>query len=182
MNQIILLRTKRAESLSLVFSHHTLEFFEHHPQYLEAILAHELGHLKYDLKRLRRLRIISRLGLVGVGFLGVTLDPIVMEDKADRFARAYLCRKGLDENLVAEAAKAIEVWDYLAKVDANNDLNSVAFQSRINLEKIGENREGKTIFRAVMNTLSAAYNVYFKTELYYYLHRQAKHRQVQYKA
>ena len=94
----------------------------------------------------------------------------------------YLRRKGLDENLVAEAAKAIEVWGYLTKVGTNYDSHSIAFQSRVDAEKVGEYRESKTIFRAIISALSVAYYVYFETELYHYLHRQAKHRQVQYRA
>ncbi len=159
----------------IVFSPRAVELLRDNPEYLPAILAHEFGHLQYDCRWLRCLRIISRVGLTGVGFLGVLLDPLAMEDRADRFARRYLREHGLDESLIPEAAAAIEVRSYLAKV-RSAPLTGAAFQLCEASEPSTDRRHSRSLWREVKVAFSIAYTMYFDMELYHYLHREARQR------
>jgi len=160
----------------IVMSRRAGTFLADNREYLEAVVAHEIGHLKYDCRKLRRLRIISRLGLTGVGFLGVTLDPIAMEDRADDFAKKYLRNKKLSEDLIAEAAAAIEAQNHLDEAWLGSNPARAAFLSRSDSGVTGEPLQTKSLVTRIRTAVAAAYSVYFEMELYHYLHREAKHR------
>lgn len=98
----------------IIFSHNSLKFLDHYPQYFKPIIAHELAHLKYDCKRIFFFSLISRLSLTGAGFLNIIINSVNMEDRADDEARKYLAANQMPCDLLYSAIKDIEDMESLA--------------------------------------------------------------------
>ncbi len=104
---------------NVVFTYRGLRFLEEHAAHAEAILAHEIAHLKNDCPTMWKLGILSRIGIVGAGFLSVLHDSITMEDRADDASRHYLRERGMDEALLTEAVFMLEAETYLEEETHN---------------------------------------------------------------
>lgn len=164
----------------IVFTQQSIVFLTDHPEHAEAILAHEVAHLKRDCLTLWKLRLLSRLGLVGIGFLSVLHDSIAMEDRADVSARRYLRDNGQDENLLAEAASMIEVEDYID--NTTNSLGrqiSAGFSPKCKNNRTGGAQAKQSFFKIFVTAFYLAHDVYFWIDLYDYIHREAKYRGIQ---
>jgi Zn-dependent protease with chaperone function len=51
-----------------------------------AIIAHEMSHIKYDMRKMEILKLMSRLALFPNFFLTIFLNYRKMEERADKFA------------------------------------------------------------------------------------------------
>jgi len=160
----------------IVFTHRGLKFLENHPEHAEAILAHEIAHLKNDCKTIWRLGILSRIGLVGAGFLSVLHDSIAMEDRADDASRHYLRKKGMNENLLTEAAFMLEAETYFEKETHKPQPLTITFGLRHNMEHTANLQIKDSLLRKTAQAFHAAYDFYFRLEFYDYLHREARYR------
>ena len=114
----------------IIFTRQSLDFLTDNTDIAEAIIAHEIAHLKYDCKRFRLLEILSRLGLVGPAFLSVFHDSFAIEDRADDLTRQYLDDNGLNKSLLDEAKIRIDLQRRLIRhgraqcpYSANSGLN-----------------------------------------------------------
>ncbi|MFC1677837.1 hypothetical protein ACFL3G_12355, partial [Planctomycetota bacterium] len=160
----------------IVFTHHSLKFLEDHSAEAEAIIAHEIAHLKYDCKTIWRLGILSRIGLVGSGFVSVLYDSIAMEDRADNASRKYLRENGLNENLLTEAAFMLETQNYINTMPNKPQPYAVTFESRYTNKNTMNLQKQSPLSKKIVWALHIIYDFYFKLEFYEYLHREAKYR------
>lgn len=160
----------------IVFTHHSLKFLENHSAEAEAIIAHEIAHLKYDCKTIWRLGILSRIGLVGSGFVSVLYDSIAMEDRADNASRKYLRENGLNENLLTEAAFMLEAQNYINTMPNKPQPYAVTFESRYTNKNTMNLQKQTPLSKKMVWALHIIYDFYFKLEFYEYLHREAKYR------
>lgn len=80
---------------------------------MQALLAHEVGHLKNDVLRFRLLNALSNLTVWGNGFLAVLFDSFKVEFLADEFAVGYLRELGMSP---------VVLQRLLIKMEANNSL------------------------------------------------------------
>lgn len=176
----------------IVFGPETLSFFAKYPKYVEPVIAHEVAHLQKHCRRIRRLRILSRLGLSGVALLGLTLDPISIEDEADDSARDdYLVKKMKGEaddidincltekaaDLIGNAAFAIGLWrcpkEYKMKFSSSR--NAAFAQMAVPPSNKSCKRQ-TSVFQRIRRNLRAAYEVYFELDAYHYIHREVRLR------
>jgi hypothetical protein len=158
----------------IVFTSRALTFHTNHPEHAEAIIAHEVAHLKLDCMALWGLRCLSRLALVGAGFLSPLHDSIAMEDRADEAARSYLRGAGKNQDLLGEAASIIEAQDWFDS-EARTSCNH-AFAREIGRRQ-GESAPDRLPFGGrVASALRDAHEVYFWVDLYDYVHRPAEAR------
>lgn len=164
----------------VVFTEQSLIFLADNPTYAEAIVAHEVAHLRYDCRKLWKLRILSRLSLLGVGFLGFLHDSITMEDRADDIARNYLRDSGKDETQLATAISAMAAKDYL-----DNKLHSFdqeafpSFSPAGRADSTNDIQDEQSFLKKLITALRLAYELYFRVDIYDYIHRDAKYRYVQ---
>jgi len=178
----------------IVFGKETLRFLDRYPHFFEAVIAHEIGHLQRHCHRIRRLTIISRLGLVGVGLLAMTLDSLKIEDEADSIAHDYLVKAMKEKaddpgseqlrekkaaDLIGQAAYAMNVWrypkesDYLKKLRSHHAAAYVP--NRTSHSDKTHNKYGSAL-QKVKDSFNAAHYFYFELELYHYLHRNVRLR------
>jgi len=179
---------------TVIFTAGSLRFFADHPQYMEVVIAHELGHLERDSKKIWIYSILSRLALVGTAFLSVTVDSVAMEDDADNFACRYLCRKAAstfpadapDEttarnkeivNVLRNAVDAMETAELLHEESERLGLPfASSAKSDVRTRAHDNATRAKACLKVVFTSLVAAYRVYFLTDMYEYLHRESHHR------
>jgi Zn-dependent protease with chaperone function len=178
----------------VIFTKGSLKFLADHQEYAEVIIAHEIGHLERDSRRLWKYGILSRLGLVGTAFLSVLVDSVRMEDYGDYFALRYLSQKEISihqadaltqpatENqesvsLLKDAAHAIEACEYL---QCANGPPGMLFSAPCMSDRdthSSESTEGRrSCLRTILQALKTIYRVYFHTDMYDYLHREAQYR------
>lgn len=161
----------------IVFTQRSLEFLGDHPEHAEAILAHEVAHLKHDCLKLWKLRLLSRLSLLGVGFLSTLYDSIAMEDKADNTARHYLRENGKEETLIEEAVSMLKFQNHLdEEFYGQEELIPVSFSPSYNTNSIRNTQIKQSLFKRIIATLRLAHDIYFYTDLYDYVHREARYR------
>lgn len=161
----------------LVFTNRSLDILSGHKEYAEAIIAHEMVHLKGDCQEIRRYRILSRLGFVGVGFLSVLHDSLTMEDRADEAARQYLLENKRNVNTLKEAASLIESYAYWdSKNDPGQAIHSTAFLSSSTSQTTSPVERRRTFWGHFWKASRVAYRFYFDAEIYDYLHREARYR------
>lgn len=67
------------------------------PEELEAVLAHEIGHVRKHSGFFTLLDVLSQWTLFGKGFLSIVVDSREVEHECDRFAVEYLEDKGLSK-------------------------------------------------------------------------------------
>jgi len=154
----------------IIFSQTALAFIDTYPEYIEAIIAHEVAHLKYDCRFIQKMTALSRLGLVGCGFLSVLHDSIAIEKRANNKARDYLEVYGMDVNMINTIVPMIKFHGYLAlKKNVEETPLSVAFtsskNSRAQTTSLPKNFSGR-----VFESFRIAYKVYFETDMFDYLH------------
>lgn len=157
----------------IVFSQGSLDFIETFPEHGIAVIAHEVGHLKSDFTSLWLLPFLSRLGLVGAGFLSMLQNSLLMEDRADTNARAYLGTKNMDEGLIGEAAKLLE---YLGHGDENQILNAACVAPNKDENQDIHHESKASLWKTAARSLHLTYQLYFGTQIYDYLHRDARYR------
>lgn len=164
----------------VVFTPRGLVFLANHPDHAEAIIAHEVAHLKHDCLRLWKLRLLSRLSLLGTGFLSFLHNSIAIEDRADDDARRYLRVTGKNENLLTEAAVMLEAQDYRDNKFYSPDQQiSAAFSPLSNTNNIGSAQIRLSFFKRIYAAFRIAHDVYFLTDLPDYIHRVARYRRTQ---
>jgi hypothetical protein len=160
----------------IVFSPASLQFMSQYPRFFEAIVAHELAHLKLHSRGIRRRRIMSRCGLVGVGFLSMVNDSIQMEDEADNAARAYLH----DKDAIRAAAIAMEAWLLRAFVSSTSCDESyvLPFGAVTLTDSIVRfmNAKSLSVLSRLKSAIQMVLTIYLFAELYEYIHRDAWRR------
>ncbi|MDD5133892.1 MAG: hypothetical protein PHP01_00595 [Phycisphaerae bacterium] len=158
----------------IVFTRASLEFLEKFSEHGEAIIAHEIAHLKYDCTRIWFLRIISRLGLVGAGFWSVLLNSLEIEDRADNEACKYLRENNMNEKLLTEAAFMLETRDCLdGKICSSRQALVMAFHARQKTGFTELPKEHRSIWQKIARAFQMVHEFYFDTELYDYIHRDS---------
>lgn len=179
----------------IVFGPETLRFFAKYPEYVEPVIAHEVGHIERHCHRIRRLNIISRVGLVGAGFLAMTLDSIKIEREADEIARDYLVsamkdkaddvvREDLREekaaDLIGQAACAMVIWRYKESGYSKKSKapRAAAFDSEKPSHSDETHDRNRSVLQSVKDSFEAAFHFYFELELYHYLHQDARLRRI----
>jgi hypothetical protein len=161
----------------IVFTKRSLEFLSTHPEHADAVLAHEVAHLKHDCLMLWKLRLLSRLSLTGVGFLSVLCDSIAMEDRADNAARRYLLDSEKDENLLTESAFMLELQDNLDSGFYGPESQIVTgFFQMYDRSHVERSPIKGPFLRRFYTALRIAHDIYFWVDLYDYVHRQARYR------
>ena len=143
----------------IILTDNGIKFLLEHPDYFEAIIAHEIYHFIDGSKQLWWYALLSRLSLTGAGFLSVLHDMVDMEDRADKFARKYLKEHKMDETLLKNAI--IEILEVERK-----EMSS--FRSDVIIKR--------SIKDDVKSFFLTFYELYFDTEWYAYLHRSWFHR------
>ena len=123
-----------------------------------------------------KLGILSRIGLVGAGFLSVLHDSIAMEDRADDASRRYLRERGMDEALLMEAVFMLETETYLEEETHKPRPPAVSCDVEHNIKRTPNLQNEESLLGKICQTFRTTYDYYFKLELYDYLHREAKHR------
>ncbi len=121
--------------------------------YAKAIIAHEIAHLKRDCVVIRKYTLLSRLGLVGTGFLSVLHDSISLEDNADDEAKKYLRHLSIDPDTLRDSVYFISYEE-----QAGND-NIIKPK---HVDSINESKLAK--------------KYYYEIEAYDYIHRDARCR------
>jgi hypothetical protein len=160
----------------IVFSRRSLAFLAGHPEHADAIIAHEVAHLKGDCLTLWKLRLISRLGLTGIGYVSTLHDSIAMEDRADDDARKYLRKTGRDENLLTEAAFMLEAQEYAENEFSGSTRPIPAFSPLHNPSRPESSHIRESFFKRFVMALRTAHDAYFLVDLYDYIHREARYR------
>jgi Zn-dependent protease with chaperone function len=82
---------------------------------LDAVLAHEIWHLRSHSLRFSLLDSLSKWTLFGKGFLALALDTSEMEHKADKFSVTYLGTKGIGRDALISALEKILIINSLLK-------------------------------------------------------------------
>lgn len=158
----------------IVFTDNSLKFLREKPYYAEAIIAHEIAHLKLHCAAIRETTINSRYGFVGSTFLSLLYDSITMEDEADREAKKYLVSHNMDENLVREAAWTIGK-KYLWKNGFSGDIEQASFAALVPPNKTISGTRSIFIVDYIL-AIHNAYKLYFGLIPYDYIHRDARYR------
>jgi hypothetical protein len=161
----------------IVLTDDGLKFLQKHPEYIEAIIAHEMYHFKDGCNHLWWYSLLSRISLTGAGFLSVLHDMVGMEDKADNFARAYLEKHKMEKTTLDSAIIEILRIEERRKEDK-------ASKRYIGMSLISQFRgDGnhiplykRSIKDNISNFFKTFYTLYFDTEWYAYLHRSWRHR------
>jgi hypothetical protein len=152
-------------------------FVDFYPHHAEAVIAHELTHIKFHAQKNRHLRILSRFSLSGTGFLSILTNTIKIESEADNFARQYLSEHNLDEKLLDEAIDKLAAINYvLNNIDNINSTNASPFIQAIASKIKHTSVEINSIWQKVINSLKVFCTFYFDVEIYDYLHRQDRFR------
>ncbi len=178
----------------VIFTKGSLRFLADHREYAEVIIAHEIGHLEHDSRRLWRYGILSRLGLVGTAFLSALVDSVKMEDYGDNFALRYLNQKPTPTNwndthsqtatqdrksvcLLRNAVHAMETCEYPWREARQSGMPFAATgMSDHNVHYTGSITKKDAWFKTIMQALKITYQVYFHTDMYEYIHREAQYR------
>ena len=82
---------------------------------LEALLAHEMWHLKSHAVKTALLNLLSRCSLFGNGFLAVVQDSFMLEFEADDFAVRWARYRGFDRNVVGDMLVTLQSHNKLVK-------------------------------------------------------------------
>jgi len=160
----------------IVFSQNGIRCLNNYPDISEAILAHELAHLKYHCFKHRWLRIISRLGMQSIGSLSIYVDSLAEGDEADQIAQSYLAHKGENTQLVNQAAHILALEETKWNMSSSKT-PSAAFAESSKTDKIYEHDDSKyTMISKIWSAFKVAYKFYFEADLYDYMHREAKYR------
>ena len=144
----------------------------------EAILAHEIAHIKLHCRKIRVYRILSRIGLVGAGFFMAFLDSISMEDKADREAYNYLLK---NKRNPLDLYCALSWMDKLCKQAGQQRGNIAAFVGN-NYEQNHNVTLNRKIKERLLDSIRVLYKFYFEFDGhdndhgYAYIHRPVPER------
>jgi len=174
----------------IVLSQRDLSFFKVYPQYFNVIIAHEVGHLKKHCQRIWLNNVLSRLALLPVGFLGMTMDSIKMEEEADDIARKYyeenivrakVSNTGVDglklkesiSDPIDQAAKALEAYKVGSIIEWSIPRAAALYDPTPSNES---DEEKRNMLERIKDNLRNLYAFYFELDTYHYLHRDAKLR------
>ena len=149
-------------------------FFDHYPRHAEAVIAHELAHIKYHIQKTRRLRVLSKLSLAGTGFLSILTNTIKNEKEADEFAERYLAEHDLDKRLLDEAIDKISAMHYAYSNLAYDNLSSVSPFIKLVASTKEKKTDNNSIWHRITNSFKVFCTFYVNTEKYDYLHRQGR--------
>lgn len=161
----------------IIFSEWTLDFFNEHEDFVEALIVHELIHLKYDSQRKWLLRMLSRVGLVGVGFLSILLDSVKMEDRANEEAKKYFYGSGKNKNYYETAASTFELWCNRLAIEMEQQRTlTMGFSDSESENLTNVTLAKQSFFNRYCDMLKTAYEFYFETDIYDYIHRDIASR------
>lgn len=156
----------------LIFSKAVIEVLETHPDHARAVIAHEMCHLKHDCPRRQRMRILSRLMLIGADTLSFMYDCMGLENEADQEAELYLESHKMRASLLKEAVALFAdhgaLNQYLGETGHGAAFADAKGSKRIPREtpKSPLRRWRASIWRHIRNT----YLLYFFQENLFYLH------------
>ena len=147
----------------VIFTDDGLNFIKDFPEHSDVIYAHEIDHLSSESNYCMNMwiaTILSRIALVGPGFLSVLIDPIDLEDRADDTALRFLKKNNAKTELFSNALAMKKAYKPQQKksTDKNTRVRLVAILSEL------------IVF------LKVIYILYFETETYANLHRRTTDR------
>jgi hypothetical protein len=163
----------------IFFSETFVTFLEKKPRYIEPIIAHEMAHLKLHCRRLRWLRILSRLSLLGSGATGIFINSVKIEDQADRLAVIYLKKKKLNPMLLGEAIESLRN-EFRNKPDHTTiylNVLSIDLPSESEPESQNKTANKKSLIFRFWNFVKLIFEVYFLVDCYDYIHLPISIRQ-----
>jgi hypothetical protein len=159
----------------IIFSVWTLKFFNEHKEFADALIVHELMHLKYDSRYKWMLRMLSRLGLVGVGFLSILLDSVKMEDRANKEAKKYFEDSGKSSDYYAKAASTFESWCIRLAIEIEQQRTlTMGFSDSKSKNLTDITPVKKSFLNRYKEMLKTLYEFYFETDIYDYIHRDIR--------
>ena len=161
----------------IVFSKNSLRFFRDNKNSQIPIIAHEMVHLKKHCQRIRYLRILSQISLLGSGFFSVLLNFAKIEKEADDGAQEYI-KKNEDCSIdsLLSAIDKISRDNRNKKSDIYGKLLPAAFSSDVNNNYDEFWDIKKPSFSKVERLLKFIYKYYFETDAYDYIHPNAMWR------
>jgi hypothetical protein len=163
----------------IFFSEPVVRFLERKPRYIEPVIAHEMAHLKLHCRRLRWLRILSRLSLLGSGAMGIFINSVKIEDQADRLAVIYLKKKKLNPMLLGEAIESLRN-EFRNKPDHTtiySNVLSIDLPSESEPESQNKTANKKSLIFRFWNFVKLIFEVYFLVDCYDYIHLPISIRQ-----
>ena len=158
----------------IVFSKNSLRFFRDNKKSQIPIIAHEVVHLKRHCQKMRYLRILSRITLLGNGFFSILLNSAKIEKEADDGAQTYIEEnENCSTDLLPSAIVKIDLNNRDGKLDIYGKLLPAAFSSNVNNNYDEFWDIKKSFFSKIGRLLKFIYKYYFEIDAYDYIHPNA---------
>lgn len=142
---------------------------------IEAVLAHEIGHIKKHTFIRKVFCFLSDYTLFGNGFLAVLQNSYLMEKEADDFAVRWLIAKYHDKNKAKDALTSL--LEKLGKINSGdyvfkpfNTLNFAMLKNDTYRDRLWERYLNSTLKGKLGINLKLLYQLYFGEEILSYFH------------
>jgi len=151
----------------IILTKNCLVFFDNNPNLIRPIIAHEVAHLKKHCTKIRHLRILSRLSLLGTGFLSVFLNSIQIEKEADNLAADYLQNK----TILKQAIQKVDIeFMRIEKSKKSSQVAIAAFWTNSGSSIYLAKDKNTSLLGKIYSSLRLAYVFYFELDVYDYIH------------
>ena len=151
----------------VILTKNCLVFFDNNPNLIRPIIAHEVAHLKKHWTKIRHLRILSRLSLLGTGFLSVFIDSIKIEKEADNLAADYLQNK----TILRQAIQKVDIeFMRIEKSKKSSQVAIAAFWTDSGSSTHPAKDKNTSLLGKIYSSLCFAYVFYFELDVYDYIH------------
>ncbi|MBN2590803.1 MAG: hypothetical protein JXA96_13145 [Sedimentisphaerales bacterium] len=150
----------------ILFSKQSLEFLSQHQNYQIPIIAHEVAHLNKHCHKIRFLRILSRICLIGPSFFSIFINSMKIENEADEEAAKYLESKGIDINSLMGAICTIDYFINPPQIQLSFHHRITAFSFEKGYMKMGSFHQPKSRLSRIAYALRYIICFYFEADPY----------------
>lgn len=151
----------------IIISNKATEFLDN--KEVEALLAHEIGHIKHHTFVFNLLDFLSQITLFGKGFLISVLNTKEMEYRADDFSLKWISRKGYPKDILKNLLKKIVI--------TNSTLKYFAYsRSLLGFSELNPSFEESEQKLNFWSRLKLLYALYFGDIILSYVHPSIEER------
>lgn len=142
---------------------------------LNALLAHEIWHIKKHTLTRRFLCFLSDYSLFGNGFLALLQNSFKVEKEADDFAIMWLIKKYQNKNKAVPSLRSLferieEVNWRNVILQSSNSFNFVALKEGSHRDEFLNSYNNASRFHRILMNLKLLYHMYFGTVILSYFH------------